>query len=266
MKKTETYDRRPIAVFDSGVGGISVLAHLIRRMPHESYLYFGDSKNAPYGSRSGEEVRALTDEHVAAFIEKGAKAVVIACNTATGAAISYLREKYAGIPIIGMEPAIKPAAEAFPGGRVLVLATPVTLSSAKFRALMARSSGGAEILPVPCPDLARRIESGILSGEGLESYLSECIAPFRDRPADAVVLGCTHYPFIRASVEKVTGTAHIFDGGFGTAKETERQLRLNGSLTDSTEPGAVSIDNSDPTEDRLRFSEKLLAAGLAALS
>ncbi|MBO5670595.1 MAG: glutamate racemase [Clostridia bacterium] len=259
--KTEKHDRRPIAVFDSGVGGISVLSELATLMPQESFLYYGDSANAPYGSRTAAEVCALTDTHVGALVQKGAKAVVIACNTATGAAITYLRQKYAGIPVIGIEPAIKPAAEAFPGGRVLVLATPMTLSSEKFRALMEKHAQTAEIVPVPCPRLARLIESGILSGAPLTDYLTELMLPYRDRPADAVVLGCTHYPFIRDAVEAVTGTAQIFDGGLGTARETRHQLQLHGMLTDASEPGFIEIDNSDPTPQRLQFCERLLQIG-----
>lgn len=261
QRVSETFDRRPIAVFDSGVGGISVLAELAALMPQESFLYYGDSANAPYGSRTAEEVRTLTDAHIGSLIRRGAKAVVIACNTATGAAISYLREKYAGIPIIGIEPAIKPAAEAFPGGRVLVLATPMTLSSDKFRALMEKHARTAQIVPVPCPRLARLIESGVLSGPTLTDYLTDVMLPYRDRPADAVVLGCTHYPFIRATVAAVTGTAHIFDGGPGTARETRHQLQLHGMLTDADAPGSIEIDNSDPTPERLAFCEQLLAEG-----
>ncbi len=258
---TEKSDRRPVAVFDSGVGGISVLAELTTLMPRESYLYFGDSLRAPYGSRTGNEVRAFTDEHVGNLIRRGAKAVVIACNTATGAAISYLREKYAGIPIIGMEPAIKPAAEAFPGGRILVLATPVTLASAKFQALMKTHAHLAEIVPVPCPRLARMIESGVLEGEELEDYLGEIFRPYKEHPADAVVLGCTHYPFVREAVEVASGGAVIFDGGPGTAREVQHQLQLHGTCTDAETPGTVHIDNSDPSPERLHFCEELLRIG-----
>ena len=261
MPMTDTYDNRPIAVFDSGVGGISTLSELTTLMPNESYLYFGDSLHAPYGSRTEEEVRAFADEHIGRLIEKGAKAVVIACNTTTGAAVSYLREKYAGIPIIGMEPAIKPAVEAYPGGRVLVMATPVTLASGKFRALMGTYEKNAEVIPLPCPNLAQMVEAGVLEGEALDAYLAELFLPFRDRPADAVVLGCTHYPFVREAIEKAAGKAEIFDGGPGTAREVQHQLEMHGSFTDRTAVGEISIDNSDPTEERLRFSEKLLEVG-----
>lgn len=251
--------KEPIAVFDSGVGGISVLAELMRRMPQENYLYFGDSANAPYGSRSPEEVRALTEKHVGELTARGAKAVVIACNTATGAAISYLREKFASLPMIGMEPAIKPAAAAHPGGRILVMATPVTLASAKFRHLMELHEREAEIVPVPCACLARMVEDGILGGAELESYLTDTLAPYLTRPADAVVLGCTHYPFVRAQIARAAHTEALYDGGAGTARETEHQLSLRGRLRGGAEAGTVEILNSEPGEARIRFCRRLLS-------
>jgi len=255
----DTNVNRPVALFDSGVGGISVLAEMIRRMPGESYLYFGDSAHAPYGSRPADEVRALTEKHIASLLERGAKAIVIACNTATGAAIAGLRKKYPEIPIIGMEPAIKPAAIAHPGGRILVMATPVTLTSEKFRNLMSLYTEKAEIIPVPCKQLARMIEAGILEGPELEEYLQETLAPHLFRPADAVVLGCTHYPFIRSVIARMAGTENIYDGGAGTARETERRLREKGLLSGSTVPGSVTILNSEENEERIRFCQRLLA-------
>lgn len=250
---------RPIALFDSGVGGISVLSEMIRLMPGESYLYFGDSANAPYGSRSAAEVRALTEKHAAFLLEQGAKAIVVACNTATGAAIAGLREKYPDLPIIGMEPAIKPAALAHPGGRILVMATPVTLTSEKFRHLMSLYTETAEIIPVPCKQLARMIEAGILEGPQLEEYLQETLAPHLFRPADAVVLGCTHYPFIRSVIARMAGTNHIYDGGAGTARETQRRLREQNLLSDGNSEGMVTILNSEKDEERIRFCHQLLA-------
>lgn len=251
-------DERPIGVFDSGVGGISVLAELVRRMPRENYLYFGDSANAPYGSRSAEEVRALTEAHALELMRRGAKAIVIACNTATGAAIAYLREKYADFPFIGVEPAIKPAAEAHPGGRILVMATPLTAASEKFRRLMAQHSAEAELIPVPCPSLARMIEDGVLGGEALECALDETLRPYLTRPADAVVLGCTHYPFVWDEIARAAHTGCIYDGGAGTARETEHQLARRGLLSAADGRGAVDIRCSAPGEEHIRFCRRLL--------
>ncbi len=251
-------DRRPIAVFDSGVGGISVLAELMRRMPAESFLYFGDTANAPYGSRSEDEVCALTHRHIGGLLAEGAKAAVVACNTATGAAIASLRETYPDIPVIGIEPAVKPAVEAFPHGRILVLATPVTLASGKFHRLTERFSGEAEVLPVPCRKLARMIEDGVLSGNVLESYLHEELDGPLSHSADAVVLGCTHYPFVRKAISRVTGGLPLFDGGPGTARETERRLRERGMLTDAIGHGKVVLRTSDPSPEHDALCSRLL--------
>lgn len=250
----------PIALFDSGVGGISVLAEMLHRLPGESFIYFGDSANAPYGSRSSEEVCALTDMHVAHLIGMGAKAIVIACNTATGAAIVHLRSKYPHIPIIGMEPAVRPAALAHPGGRILVMATPGTLASDKFRTLMNAYAKAAQIIPVPCPRLARMIESGILQGTVLHAYLTEILTPHL--PADAVVLGCTHYPFVREAIAASAGTTCIYDGGEGTARETARRLAEIGMLRQAKTPGSVQILNSDPSAERIEFCRRLLLSAV----
>jgi glutamate racemase len=230
----------------------------MKNMPGESFVYYGDSANAPYGARSPEEVRSLTDAHVRELIGRGAKAIVIACNTATGAAIQYLREKYTDIPIIGMEPAIKPAVTAYPGGRILVMATPVTLSSPGFQRLMAAYADRAQILPAPCAKLARMIENGLLDGPEVEEYLRTELSAYLDTPTDAVVLGCTHYPFAKAAILRVSGAKACFDGGEGTAKETKRQLEKRGWLNEDTRRGTITILNSDPDLSRLRFCEKLL--------
>ena len=220
------YRQRPIGVFDSGVGGISVLRELMKQMPGESFVYYGDSANAPYGARTPDEVRSLTDAHVAELIAHGAKAIVIACNTATGAAIQYLREKYKEIPLIGMEPAIKPAVSACPGGRILVMATPVTLSSPGFQRLMTAYADQAEILPAPCAKLARMIEGGLLDGPEVEEYLRSELAAFLDTPADAVVLGCTHYPFLRPTMERVIGDrdVEVIDSGRAVCRRVAQLL------------------------------------------
>ena len=252
------YRQRPIGVFDSGVGGISVLRELMKNMPGESFVYYGDSANAPYGARSPEEVRSLTDAHVRELIGRGAKAIVIACNTATGAAIQYLRERYTDIPIIGMEPAIKPAVTAYPGGRILVMATPVTLSSPGFQRLMAAYADRAQILPAPCAKLARMIENGLLDGPEVEEYLRTELSAYLDTPTDAVVLGCTHYPFAKNVILRITGANNCFDGGAGTAREARRQLELRGWLNEDAQRGTITILNSDPDLSRLRFCERLL--------
>ena len=148
-------NREVIGVFDSGVGGISVLRELIKVMPNENYLYFGDSEHAPYGTKTLEEVRALTIENVQALLGKGAKSIVVACNTATSAAVAVLRKMYPDLPLVGIEPAIKPAVLACPGQRVVVMATPMTLCQEKFQKLMQKYEENAQIIPLPCPGPAK---------------------------------------------------------------------------------------------------------------
>ena len=151
--------RQPIGFFDSGLGGISVLRETVRLLPGENYLYYGDSLNAPYGGRTAEDVQALTSSAAEKLVASGAKALVIACNTATAAAIRKLREEYPELPIVGTEPAVKPAVERHPGGRILVLATVMTLKEEKFSALREQYAHDAEIIPVPCPGLMPRYEA-----------------------------------------------------------------------------------------------------------
>ena len=166
MERTEL----PIAVFDSGLGGISVLRALVQRLPGEDFLYFGDSANAPYGVRPAEEVRRLTQDVIARLYDRGIKAAVIACNTATSAAIGPLRAAFPDIPVIGIEPALKPAVAHH--RRVLVLATPLTLREEKFAALMQQCAGCAEITPLPCPELVEFVERGELDSPALTAYLA----------------------------------------------------------------------------------------------
>lgn len=249
---------RPIAVFDSGLGGISVLRELIRQMPREDFLYFGDSANAPYGSRSTQEIRALTEQHARNLFDRGAKALVIACNTATSAAVRELREKYPDKIIIGIEPALKPAADAFPGGTLLVMATDATLREAKFDALMTKFQGNCTILKCPCPGLVEFVERGELEGSDLHSRLREILAPYPTEKVDAVVLGCTHYPFLKKAIREVLGERPLLlDGADGTAKETRRRLAEAGLLR-TEGAGAVWLESSLPSPRILTLGKTLL--------
>lgn len=235
----------PIGVFDSGLGGISVLRELAALMPQENFIFYGDSKHAPYGTKTLEEVQALTCADAEYLIEQGVKALVVACNTATSAAITILREKYADMPVIGIEPALKPAVLAKVNPRVVVMATPMTLREEKFGQLMKKYEEQAEILPLPCPGLVEFVERGELDSPELESFLRELFADYLIHPVDCVVLGCTHYPFVRGMIQKVLGAdVLIFDGGAGTAKETRRRLKECDLLNLSQERGFVALQNS----------------------
>ncbi len=243
----------PVAVIDSGIGGITVLRKLYKLMPNEDFIYFGDSANAPYGVRTKEEIRELTVSAAEKLMERGAKAVVIACNTATSAAAAYLREKYPDYIFIGLEPAIKPAALSKENPRVLVLATPLTLKEEKFDILMDSLKDKASFIKLPAPDLVRYIESGNLDSPAEIEYLEKILGPYKDNKVDAVVLGCTHFPFARKSIMKILGdNVQVFDGGPGAAKHCRRLLEEKGLLNERTEEGKISFENSDP--DKIQTS------------
>jgi glutamate racemase len=258
----EMKDSRPIAVFDSGVGGISVLRELVRIMPNENYIYYGDSKNAPYGTKTLEEVRTLTRAHANELFSQGAKGLVVACNTATSAAVRVLREEYPTIPIVGIEPAVKPAVSFSEHPRVLVLATPMTIREEKFKRLMARYEDQGEIIPLPCPGLMNFVERGDLDGDDVQKYLTELLFAFQEDPVDAVVLGCTHYPFLKQQIAAVLGEqVRIFDGGEGTAREMKRRLSEAGLLSGSVSRGEVFFDNSldgEQKQEKIRLCRLLL--------
>lgn len=249
----------PIGFFDSGLGGISVLRETLRLLPREDFLYFGDSLHAPYGVKSVEEVRELAFAAAEYLLSQEAKAIVIACNTATAAAAAALREKYPRVPIIGTEPALKPAVERHPGGRILVMATAMTLQEQKFQDLWNQFREQAEIVPVPCSGLMEFVEQGILRGEVIENFLMERLSPYLKVQVDAVVLGCTHYPFLRGVIRKLMGRrTEILDGSDGIARQLHRRLRELELLNDRTENGSVVFRNSLEGPEMLELSRKLL--------
>lgn len=250
--------RQPIGVFDSGVGGISVLRELVKQMPGEDYLYLGDSANAPYGTKRLEEVRQMTIQNIENLLDQGVKSIVVACNTATSAAVADLRKMYPDLPLVGIEPAIKPATEQNPGGRIVVMATPMTLRQEKFCKLMKRYEAQANIVPLPCPGLMEYVERGDLDGEDLRKYLTELFWSVDHEPIDAIVLGCTHYPFARAMICQVVGeTVRIYDGGPGTAREMRRRLQEAGLLNDSEGKGKVIFQNSYTDSDAKKREQEL---------
>lgn len=251
-------NQQPIAVFDSGVGGVSVLRELLNQMPNENYIYFGDSANAPYGSKTHNEIRALTMS-VADKLIKFSKALVVACNTATSVAIDDLRQKYTDIPIIGVEPAIKPATETFPGGKILVMATPATLNEHRFISLTTKYKNSCRIYRLPCHDLAKLIEQGHVNDAVVENYISDILSPYVNK-VDCVVLGCTHYPFVKNLISKKIGTdIAIFDGAYGTARETKHKLSDKGLLSQNGFGGTLKILTSGNEADFIRTVNDLLA-------
>ena len=252
-------NKLPIAVIDSGVGGISVLRELIKIMPRENYVYFGDSKNAPYGSKEKSEVLQITRQNLESLQEKGIKALVVACNTATSAAVRILREENPDLVIVGIEPAIKPPAVTLDHPRVLVMATPLTLKEEKFKRLVGQYSDRADIIPLPCHRLAELVESGNIDSDEIDDYIASLLEPYRDQGIDALVLGCTHYPHVRETIERhISPTVKIFDGGEGTARETRRRLDVADLLCPEDQVGIIEIYNSSNDEKMIDLSKMLL--------
>ena len=258
--KLQEKQKLPIGFMDSGLGGLSVLREAIKLMPKEDFIYYGDSLHAPYGVKPQVEIRDLTFAVVEKLLDMGIKGLAVACNTATSAAIHILREKYQKeIPVIGIEPALKPAVSVKENPRVLVMATPMTLREKKFHNLMQKFQDQAEIIPLPCPGLVEFVERGELSGEALEHFLKNLFAPYQERKVDAVVLGCTHYPLVRKTIQKVLGSGvAVFDGGAGTARETLHKLKEYSLVSDAVTPGTVQFYNSTEDQAMIRLSRYLL--------
>ncbi len=251
MHSKEAY----IGVFDSGVGGISVLRELVKQMPGERFLYFGDSANAPYGSKTTEQVKTLTLAAAQYLMERGIKALVVACNTATAAAIADLRQRYPDTIIVGIEPALKLAADKFPAGRIGVMATEVTLREEKLAHLLERFDG-LQVERISAPGLVERIESGEMDSPQTEALLKEILTPYFGK-LDALVLGCTHYPFVKDTITKLLGQqVRLLDGGEGTARQVKKCLKETDLLLEGT--GSVIIENSLDSAEILQLSHKLL--------
>lgn len=245
-----------IALFDSGVGGVSVLRQLRKLMPQERFLYFGDSANAPYGSRPTEQVRELSLAVAERLIPRGIKALVVACNTATAAAIDILRQTHPDLIVVGVEPALKLAADHCPGHTVGVMATQVTLREEKFNHLAARFEKACNIVRLPAPGLVELVESGKADSPESEALLRELLMPLQGQ-LDALVLGCTHYPFAIQAIRRVIGEdIPIYDGSEGTARETRRRLEAAGLLGEG--PGEILFENSAQDAAILELCRQLL--------
>ena len=245
-----------IGLFDSGVGGISVLRHMVRLMPEERYLYIGDSANAPYGTKTKEQVKALSFAMAEKLMERGIKALVVACNTATSAAIKDLRSAYPDLIVVGIEPALKLAADRFPKGNLGVMATPMTLREEKFDVLLHRFDSQCRVSKIPAPGLVELIEQGKGNSAEAESLLKSLLKDYIGS-LDALVLGCTHYPFASRAISRVLGDQVVLlDGGDGTARETKRRLAQAGLLNDG--PGEIVIENSSADPRLIRLAYELL--------
>lgn len=251
---------KSIGVFDSGLGGVSVLKELVKAMPNEKFLYYGDSANAPYGVKTKEEITERCEYIIEFFLNKGVKAIVIACNTATSAAANILREKYSNLPIIGMEPALKVAADGKVDNTIVVMATPLTLKETKFNDLMARYSDDNTVIKMPCPELVNIVENDLLDNEEVvKTQIKDYYKDLDMSKINSVVLGCTHFVFYRDYMEKILNhNINIVDGNLGTTNHLKETLREKDELRGDSEEGNITIYNSSNDKRFIDLSYKLL--------
>ena len=240
----------PIGIFDSGIGGISVLRAVREQMPEESVLYFGDQGHIPYGPRPMEQIRNFSEAITKFLLERDAKMIVVACNTASAAALKYLREKFPNVQFVGMEPAVKPAAEHTHTGKVGVLATPATFQGALYASVVERFANGVELFQNTCNGLVQQIEQGDLEGKQTRQILESALLPMLEKNIDTVVLGCTHYPFVIPLIQEIVGkSVRVIDPAPAVAKQTKRLLAARGTRNISGDKGDIKFYTSGNPEE-----------------
>ncbi|GJM41120.1 MAG: glutamate racemase [Ardenticatenaceae bacterium] len=250
--------QQPIGVFDSGVGGLSVLRHLQGQLPAEQFIYLADQGHVPYGSRSAQEIVQFSQGITQFFLQLKVKAIVVACNTASAAALSLLRQQFA-LPFVGMEPAVKPAAQQTQSGKVGILATGGTFASARYARLTAKYAQGVSVWEDPCLGLVPEIEAGRLDSPAVHQILQQALSPMLAAGIDTLVLGCTHYPFVLPVVEGIVGTAvTIIDPAPAVARQTGVVLRRHNLLADESQVGGVRFITTGAAKPYLRQVEQLL--------
>lgn len=255
-------NNNPIGVYDSGFGGLSVWRELYRALPEESIIYLGDGKNCPYGQKPAEEIRHLATKSVQELLSRGCKMIVVACNTATAAAIEHLRAMFPDLPFVGLEPAVKPACKSTRSGVVGVIATERSLKSEKFLATLAKYGDGVEVIKAVGKGFVEAVEANAENCASTEQVVRAVVEPIIDRGADVLVLGCTHYPFLKDVIAKVVGerNVEIIDSGEAVEKRVESLLdeyNLRAEVGHKAEYEFISFADGD-YEERLRrkaFSE-----------
>lgn len=251
-----------VGIFDSGIGGLTVTATISQALPMERLLYFGDGAHVPYGPRSLTEVREFSFAITEALLAKGAKVIVIACNTASAAALRALREAYPDVPFVGMEPAVKPAVEHTRTGVVGVIATVATFQSELYATIVERFAHGVEVLHQPCPGLVKQIESGEFDTPATEDMLRGWLEPLLARNIDALVLGCTHYPIVRPLIERIVGPeVRVIDPAPAIARQLQRVLHRDGIKAPNDQRGDLTCYTSGSTAEFTAMLDRLRLAG-----
>jgi glutamate racemase len=249
----------PIGIFDSGVGGLSVLKKIRRQMPNEAVLYFADQGHVPYGPRGLDEVRMFSEQIARFLLGMDAKLIVVACNAASAAALQYLRQNFPATSFVGMEPAVKPAAESTQSGVVGVLATPATFQGALYASVVERFASGVTILQDTCPGLVGQIENGELDSAATRFILEKALHPMLAQGIDTVVLGCTHYPFIIPLVKQIVGPeVRVIDPAPAVARQVSRLLELAGLLNPGSSSGVLRFFTSGEATRLAHHLPKLL--------
>ncbi len=249
----------PIGVFDSGVGGLSIVREIHRQLPAEPVVYFADQAHVPYGPRSLEEVRGFARAIVRFLLVQGAKLTVVACNTASAAALHHLRKEFPDHPIVGMEPAVKPAAESTLTRRVGVLATPATFQGELFASVVERFAKGVEVIETTAPGLVERIEAGDLDGLETRAIVERALTQILTRGADTLVLACTHYPFVIPLLSEVAGpSVRIIDPAPAIVRQTGRVLAARGLNSRDSRPGELTLLTSGDPQRLAALAPKLI--------
>lgn len=249
----------PIGVFDSGVGGLSVWREIVRQLPAENTLYLADQAHVPYGPRSVDEIRDYAKRIARFLLAQDAKLIVVACNTASGAALHYLRATFPDVPFVGMEPAVKPAAERTRSGVVGVIATPATLQGALFQDLVRRFAAQVRLETQVCPGLVEAVEAGELTTPETVQRLHQCLDPMVAAGIDHLVLGCTHYPFLWESIVEVVGAdVTLIDPAPAVARQVGRRLRENGLCADGRQAPRHRFYTSGDRQTLAQMAQRLV--------
>jgi len=247
--------KNPVGVYDSGVGGLSVLREINRLLPNENLIYFGDQAKVPYGGRPIDELRSLAEGVTRFLLKQNCKSIVIACNTASAAALKYLRALYPGLPFVGMEPAVKPAAELTRSGKVGVLATPSTFAGTLYASVVERFAHDVEVFQHTCPGLVSQIERGYLDTPKTRQILETAIQPMLESGVDTLVMGCTHYPFVIPTIEKITHRlARVIDPAPAVARQLKRVLEQADLLNPGVKAGNLTFYTSG---DSHKFAQRI---------